>query len=285
MKEGSDSFRKIKFLYSLQSNKGMNLGLSQLNTDDDILYLNYFKDVSDRLKKDSQLWKQSYLAAKPYPHLVIDDLFAPELLDRLVEEFPKPKNRDWIVWDTEHELKTTSRGIDDLSMFTQIFCLWLNSRAVISTIESIVGINNLVGDPLFHGAGLHEMYSGGWLEMHADYTKHFTLPLMRRINILIYLNRDWDASWGGELALQEPKNPQTQVSYPPYFNRTIIFPTTAKTFHGVPTPLSCPLNCSRKLLSIYYWNPIPMPLWSKVGTPLLWASEQKQNFKKAIAKM
>ena len=165
-----------------------------------------------------------------------------------------------------------------------MFCLWLNSREVISAIEPIVGIDNLVGDPLFHGAGLHEMYRGGWLEMHADYTKHFTLPLMRRINLLIYLNRDWDTSWGGELALQDYKSPKSQVSYAPYFNRTIIFPTTAKTFHGVPTPLSCPLDRSRKLLSIYYWTPIPMPLFLKAGTPLMWASEQKQNFKKILSK-
>ena len=157
-----------------------------------------------------------------------------------------------------------------------MFCLWFNSRDVIEVIESITGIDRLVGDPLFHGAGLHEMYRDGWLEMHADYTKHFTLPLMRRINVLIYLNRDWNVDWGGELVLQDPKNGK-KVSYPPNFNRTIIFPTTAKTLHGVPKALNCPSDRSRKLLSIYYWTPIPMPLWSKAGTPLLWASERKKN--------
>ena len=199
-------------------------------------------------------------------------------------EFPKVEERDWLVWDTKHELKTTSKGIDGLSRFTQMFCLWLNSRDVIGVVESITGIDNLVGDSLFHGAGLHEMYRDGWLEMHADYTRHFSLPLMRRINILIYLNRDWDLSWGGELVLQNPGNSQSQISYPPLFNRTIIFPTTAKTFHGVPKPLSCPLDRSRQLLSIYYWTPIPMPLWSKAGTPLLWASNQKKNLKNLLGK-
>ena len=263
----------------------MNHSLSQFNTDNNTLYLQDFIKVTERLRDRSEQLRQSYVVAKPYPHLVIDGLFEPELLERLIAEFPKPKNRDWLVWDTDHELKTTSRGIDGLSIFTQLFCLWLNSKHFISAIESIVGINNLVGDPVFHGAGLHEMYQGGWLEMHADYTKHFTMPLMRRINMLVYLNQDWDVSWGGELTLQEPKNPQNRVSYAPDFNRTIIFPTTAKTFHGVPNPLSCPLDRSRKLLSIYYWTPIPMPLWSKAGTPLLWASEQKQNLQKIFHKI
>ena len=78
--------------------------------------------------------------------------------------------------------------------------------------------------------------------------------------------------------MQDPQNGQ-KVSYLPNFNRTIIFPTTAKTLHGVPKILNCPLNRSRKLLSIYYWTPIPMPLWLKAGTPLLWASDRKRNLR------
>ena len=260
----------------------MTASLSQLNIGQNVLDLATFTQALEHLQNESQSLQRSYIEAQPYPHLVIDDLFNPALLERLIVEFPTAKNRDWLVWDTKHEFKTTSRGIDGLSTFTQMFCLWLNSREVINTIESIVGIRNLVGDPLFHGAGLHEMYRDSWLEMHADYTKHFSLPLMRRFNVLIYLNPNWDDSWGGELVLQNPKHPGVRASYAPYFNRTIIFPTTAQTFHGVPKAVSCPINRSRKLLSIYYWTPIPMPLWAKAGTPLVWASDCKQKLKNWI---
>lgn len=255
----------------------MTAHLSQLDVGQNIIDLRIFTKALHSLQNKSEYLKSSYNKAKPYPHLVIDDLFEPALLNKILEEFPQAKNRDWLVWDTDHELKATSRGIDGLSTFTQMFCLWLNSPEVITAIESIVGTKNLVGDPLFHGAGLHEMYRDGWLEMHADYTRHFSLPLMRRFNLLIYLNPDWDDSWGGELVMEDGKNPGTRASYAPYFNRTIIFPTTAQTFHGVPQPLSCPVNCSRKLLSIYYWTPTPMPLWAKAGTPLLWASKRKRK--------
>jgi hypothetical protein len=37
-------------------------------------------------------------------------------------------------------------------------------------------------------------------------------------------------------------------------------------------------------LSIYYWTAVPMPLFAKAGTPLLWASEQKKKLKKALGK-
>ncbi|MEL6495805.1 MAG: 2OG-Fe(II) oxygenase [Cyanobacteria bacterium J06623_7] len=262
----------------------MNVNLSQLEPKSSLLDLTQFTQALDNLRNQSASLRQSYVAAKPYSHVAIDNLFEPELLDRLVAEFPQQKNRDWLTWDTNNELKSTSKGIDGLSAFTQMFCLWLNSRDVIQEIESIVGIDNLVGDPLFHGAGLHEMYRDGWLDMHADYTRHFSLPLMRRINVLIYLNRDWDSSWGGGLTLQDRQKSGEQVSYDCYFNRTIIFPTTAKTFHGVPQPLSCPPDRSRKLLSIYYWTPIPMPLWAKAGTPLLWASDRKKGLKKLLGR-
>ena len=261
----------------------MTASLSQPNVEQNVLDLTAFTQALNRLQNESEHLRHLYTTAQPYPHLVIDDLFAPELIERLVAEFPQAKNRDWLVWDTKHEFKTTSRGIDKLSTFTQMFCLWLNSRDFINAIEPIVNARNLVGDPLFHGAGLHEMYRDGWLEMHADYTRHFSLPLMRRFNILIYLNRNWNESWGGELVLQDLKK-GIRASYTPCFNRTIIFPTTAQTFHGVPKTLSCPINFSRKLLSIYYWTPIPMPLWAKAGTPLLWASDRKQELKNLFGK-
>ncbi|MEO1691132.1 MAG: 2OG-Fe(II) oxygenase, partial [Cyanobacteria bacterium J06631_6] len=133
----------------------MNLRLSESSVKNNVIDLSIFARSLDRLKAESESWRESYSQAKPYPHIVIDDLFDSEIIERLVAEFPKAKNRDWLVWDTEHELKTTSRGIDNLSAFTQMFCLWLNSRDVISAIEPIVGVDNLVGAPLFHGAGLH----------------------------------------------------------------------------------------------------------------------------------
>lgn len=262
----------------------MNPSLVQPNIKNDLVDLTIFNWTLERLKDESAQLRQSYLEAAPYPHLVLDNLFAPELIERLAADFPKAEDRDWLVWDTKHEHKTTSRGIDKLSTFTQMFCLWLNSRDAIEAIESIVGVANLVGDPLFHGAGLHEMQRYGWLEMHADYTRHFSLPLMRRFNLLIYLNRDWDSSWGGELVLQDAHHQKNQAAYLPHFNRTIIFPTTSKTIHGVPNFLTCPVDRSRQLLSIYYWNPVPMPLWAKAGTPLLWASERKRNLKSLLFK-
>ena len=123
---------------------------SQLDLTDtnNFIDLALFDEALVRLQQQAPVLHHEYIAAKPYPHLVIDDLFAPQLLDRLVAEFPKAKERDWLVWDTQHELKTTSKGIDGLSTFTQMFCFWLNSPEVIKTIGQITDLDNLVGDNL-----------------------------------------------------------------------------------------------------------------------------------------
>lgn len=242
-----------------------------------------FTGTVDRLRSQSESLRTTYAAGQPYPHLAIENLFDPDVLDRVVAEFPQPGNRDWFVWDHEYELKTTSRGIRGLSTFTQLLCLWLNSAEFIAEIERITGIKNLVGDPTFTGAGMHEIFPGGWLGMHTDYTRHPSLSLKRRVNLLIYLNRDWDADWGGELELWDKNGTGNRTSYPPYFNQTVIFPTTPETFHGVPRQLSCPDGRSRKLLSIYYWSPVAFTQVSQGGDPLVWADEQKKpTFKKTL---
>jgi 2OG-Fe(II) oxygenase superfamily len=240
-------------------------------TDQNVANLDLFTKSIAKLRKNTESFQTQYVSGQPYPHLVIDDLFEAEILDRIVAEFPKAENRDWIVWDTDNETKSTSRGIAGLPMFTQIFSLWLNSSEFIDEMKKITGIDDLVPDPLFFGAGLHDMYRNGWLEVHADYTKHPVMPLTRRINLLIYLNRDWDPDWGGSLELWDSPNPKQKVSYSCDFNRSIIFPTTSETMHGVPHRLSCPPGRSRQLLSIYYWSPVSSPV--EAGEPLTWASQ------------
>ncbi len=244
----------------------------QVCTGQNLVNLESFNKTISKLRNDSELLQKQYSLGQPYPHLVIDDLFDTEILDRIVTEFPKADNRDWIAWNTNHENKSTSRGITGLSMFTQIFSLWLSSTEFIEEIKRITGIDDLVPDPLFFGAGLHEMRRDGWLEVHADYTKHPVMPLTRRINLLIYLNRDWNPAWGGDLELWDAPKPTQKAGYPCLFNRAIIFPTNSKTLHGVPDRLSCPLDRSRQLLSIYYWSPASSS--AKEGTPIKWASEQ-----------
>ncbi len=210
-----------------------------------------------RLDAEQDRLADNFRSADPYPHLVLDGFFDADILRRVGNAFPKAGKRDWIRWDTENEIKQTSRGICSLDPFTQLLFLQLNSEPFIKRIEAITGMTGLVWDPMFCGAGLHESFAGGWLNMHADWTKHPELPLVRRLNLIIYLNEDWNPEWNGALTLQDPDDAERSVQVVPEFNRAVLFPTTDRTLHGFPEPIRCPTDRSRRSISVYYWSADP----------------------------
>src|SRR4029453_4509847 len=83
-----------------------------------------------RMQSEKTHMREAYAAGTPYPHVVIDGLWDVEVPDRIIAEFPKPEQRDWIAYDTPHELKQTSRGLFGLSPFTQVFLLQVCSPPV-----------------------------------------------------------------------------------------------------------------------------------------------------------
>jgi 2OG-Fe(II) oxygenase superfamily len=199
----------------------------------------------DRLMADKDALRARYLAAKPFPHLVIDNVFDPAVLDRVAAEFPARGGRDWLSYDTANEIKQTSRGAIDLPAFSQTFLWQMCAPPMMRFLREVTGHADLCVDPLFHGGGMHESFRGGWLNMHADWTQHPVLPLTRRLNLIVYLNRDWDPAWGGALELKNPVDDGIVAKVEPVFNRAVIFPTTAETLHGFPDPMACPADRSR----------------------------------------
>lgn len=121
-------------------------------------------------------------------------------------------------------------------------------------LEELTGITNLISDPSFRGGGLHNIYRGGKLGIHADFNKHERYGLDRRLNLLLYLNKEWREEYGGHIELWNREMKQCVRSYLPKFNRVVIFTTTETSFHGHPKPLSCPEYMSRKSLALYYYT-------------------------------
>ena len=76
----------------------------------------------------------------------------------------------------------------------------------------------------------------------------------RRLNILIYLNKNWKKEYGGDLELwdKEMKNCKKKIS--PNFNKMVIFSTNDYSYHGHPEPVNCPVDFSRKSLALYYFS-------------------------------
>jgi Rps23 Pro-64 3,4-dihydroxylase Tpa1-like proline 4-hydroxylase len=198
--------------------------------------------------------RAKYLAAKPFPHIVFDNFFDPGLLDRVVAEFPKPGAIRWQRFDNEREVKLASAAESSFGPVTRLLLYHLNSITFLEFLGEVTAIPNLIGDPSFEGGGLHQIVRGGKLGIHADFNKHRTYQLDRRVNLLLYLNKDWREEYGGHLELWSRDMTHCEQKVLPLFNRMMLFGTTDFTYHGHPEPLRCPEDMTRKSLALYYFS-------------------------------
>jgi hypothetical protein len=134
------------------------------------------------------------------------------------------------------------------------FVTYLNSKSFLSILESITGIRNLLGDPDLQGGGIHAIGAGGFLKLHTDFNWHKKMNMHRRLNLLIYLNSDWQDDWLGAIELWDPTATEKLESFMPILGTALLFETSDKSYHGHPDPLKCPANIYRKSIAMYYYT-------------------------------
>jgi Rps23 Pro-64 3,4-dihydroxylase Tpa1-like proline 4-hydroxylase len=207
----------------------------------------YLSDVVGR-------YSAGYNVAKPFPHVVIDDFLPEAVAQRILDEFPSPDSEDWFRWHQQTERKLQSTAELGMGPVTRQVLNQFNSSAVIDFLEALTGIEHLVPDPHYWGGGLHQIERGGFLKVHADFNHHSRLDLERRLNLLLYLNRDWRDEWGGQLELWDTDMTSVVQRIAPVFNRCVVFSTTSFAYHGHPDPLECPEGVTRKSMALYYYT-------------------------------
>ena len=213
----------------------------------------------DKLDRIAAQGRSSYASAKPFPHIVLDNLFPDELLNAVIADLPEGE-RNWTRYDNPNERKSVFSDVNAFGPAAETFAHALNSLAMINFLERLTGVDDLIADPYLHAAGYMKVDPGGFLNLHKDFTMHKRLPLERRLNVLVYLNPDWKHEWGGQLELHsndkidDPRHVEVQVE--PVFNRTVIF-STPDALHGHRTPVACPPHRARLLFSCFYFTVPP----------------------------
>ncbi len=195
-----------------------------------------------------------YKNAKPFPHMYFDNFLPVEAAEAALNEFPQPKQLTWTEFDRPNERKLAFDVVEKLPPSIRTVLYFLNSRPMLNFLEILTGIQGVIPDPYYVGGGLHQIKPGGNLEVHADFNHHTKLKLDRRINVLVYLNKDWKEEYGGHFELWNKDMTQAEQKILPLFNRCAIFSTTSTSYHGHPTPLSCPPDRTRKSMATYYYS-------------------------------
>ena len=90
------------------------------------------------------------------------------------------------------------------------------------------------------GGALRHFGRGGRLGIHADFNFHAGLKMYRRLNLILYMNKDWKHSYRGDFELWDAKVTRCEKRVAPLFNRALIFIAGDTSYHGFPKPLRCP---------------------------------------------
>lgn len=213
--------------------------------------------------EDVERLASEFVTATPFPHLVLQN-FLRLTPEELGDNYPAP---DSPHWNKRHDFyqsgKMYCRDTDVLSpLMTSIF-YELTAPPFLRFLESVTGIRGLIPDPYYEGGGLHCSGPGGVLMPHTDFHYYDRLKLYRRINLLLYLNPEWEESFGGGLELWEKgaRNPATVVV--PKWGTCVLFRTDHQSVHGFSVPVEA--GHWRRSIALYYYSSREAPRFSGDG--------------------
>lgn len=223
------------------------------------LVLNELVDAAFFTQDARQRLRAQLAGAAPFPHLVVDGLFNPDLLTLVLEEFDTHRATGW--YDVQSSYERTRRSVlgAALGPASQLYFDMVNSGWFTTWLSDVSGTPYLLPDPLRHGGGLHESRTGGSFAVHRDFDRHPHTGLKNEMVFITYLNRDWQPEWGSALELWNAKEGRCITTVQPEFGRTLLMPHGPASFHGHPTPLNAIDGRPRRSVAAYFYTGTPVP--------------------------
>lgn len=197
--------------------------------------------------------------ADPFRYVVIEDFLDPALCQQLLEDFPRFEDRYALNEMGEVGGKAVRMGVRDLSDAYRALDSYIQTPEFLAYVSTVTGIPDLLYDAEYVGGGTHENRHGQSLDAHVDFNYHPTTRTHRRLNLIVYLNHEWEEAWGGALQLHsDPWNSAANRTFPvlPLFNRAVIFETNEHSWHGFEA-IHLPeekRQISRKSFAIYLYT-------------------------------
>jgi Rps23 Pro-64 3,4-dihydroxylase Tpa1-like proline 4-hydroxylase len=215
-----------------------------------------FIDI-ENLTKRLPMIKADFQSKKPFRFVAFENFFIPEMAELIYANYPLIENGIWdgkTYIDQKNKFQKTEFAPD--SIMNKVF-KELNSKEIINWLQTVSEFKEeIIADDDLFGGGLHQSINGAFLNIHVDYNIHPKTKYHRRLNLIVYMNKNWKDEYGGNIELWDLTKEKKEViaKYPPSFNRCVIFETNEISFHGHPTPLKTPIGVNRKSLATYYYS-------------------------------
>jgi hypothetical protein len=247
--------------------------------------------------------RRRFEEATPFPHVLVENFLEAAAAESLLRDFPSFDARRAVNEHGTVGRKAVLERVTAVSPFYAEFYRYINSRAFLDAMSALTGIAGLIADETLHGGGTHENLDGQGLDLHIDFNIDERRMLHRRVNLLIYLNKEWSDDWGGLIELhKDPWVAQGNEvrSFAPLFNHAVIFATSERSWHGFQQIALPPdrKHLSRKSFSIYLYTRerpaaeaaaphttfyVPQPLATRVEPGVALTQRDADAIKEALA--
>jgi Rps23 Pro-64 3,4-dihydroxylase Tpa1-like proline 4-hydroxylase len=214
--------------------------------------------ISEKVLAALPTTAEQFQQREPFRHVVIDGFLQPELASALLAEFPEFDRSLAINEDGDVGNKAVFERIRALGPTYSRLDAYIQTPDFLGLVSRITGIPDLLYDPHYFGGGTHDNRNGQALDAHVDFNRHPVTHTHRRLNLIIYLNPDWQAEWGGVLELHsDPHSDHDEITrVVPLFNRAVIFETTEHSWHGF-SPIKLPMSRqdeARRSIALYFYT-------------------------------
>ncbi len=194
-----------------------------------------------------------YENGNPCKHVIIDNFLREDVANQLFENFPQ-------LGSLNVKRKSLNEKKSEDYHFERFHPVFQDVKDVImgdlcQFMEKVTGIDDLFVTTDNTGAGVHQGGDGSYVDVHIDYNMSTKFNAWRRVNLLIYLNRDWKDEYGGALELWDKDMTACQKMILPNFNRAVVFYTDKNAPHGY-RKMSLPEGVTRKSFYAYYYTQV-----------------------------
>ncbi|MEM8583636.1 MAG: 2OG-Fe(II) oxygenase [Bacteroidota bacterium] len=199
-------------------------------------------------------YNEEFYAGHPCPYIVIDNFFRPEVADQLYNNFPK-------VEDMKVKRKSLNENKVEDYKFERWHPVFSDAKSSVTgeefceVMSKITDIDGLFVTTDNTGAGIHQGANNSYVDVHIDYNMSTQFNAWRRINMLVYLNKNWKDEYGGHLTLWDKGMTKMEKKVLPSFNRAVVFLTDENSPHGV-NKVNVPEGETRKSFYVYYYTPV-----------------------------